>query len=150
MRHKNRERVLRMFLASLLESDLSTRELKEVAIRLTEQSFSWDFGVILHDTIMHLSDLEVDKKVPYHWDEFDKTAYEIVQRRKITKKMLIDFIKSVSPEELWSMVQFNLPVREIFIEFFSLASREEANHLMEMLQGGRRADAYLKGIIQRG
>ena len=148
MRHKTRERVMRLFLASLLESDLSTRELKEVAIDLTEQRFSWEFGKILHDTIMHLSDLEVDKQLPYHRDEFDKIAYEIVQRRRIAKKVLIDFIGSVS-QDLGRSVPFGPPVRQILKEFFSLASREEANHLMEMLEGGK-ADAYLKGIMQRG
>lgn len=149
MRHKTRERVMRIFLASLLESDLSTRELKEVAIGLSEQRFSWEFGKILHDTILHLSDLEVDKQLPDHRDEFDKIAYEIVQRRKITKKMLIDFIGFVS-KDLGRIVPFDPPMREILKEFFSLASREEANNLMEMLQGGRNADAYLKGIMQRG
>ena len=149
MRHKTKERVMRILLASLLESDLSTRELKEVANGLTEQRFSWDFGKILHDTIMHLYDLEVDKQPPFHQDEIENIAYEIVKRRKITKKLLTDFIGIVS-QDLRRMVPFDPPVREILVDFFNLASREEANHLMEMLQEGKKADAYLKGIMQRG
>lgn len=149
MRSKTRARVMRLFLASLLESNLSVRELDEVAQGLTEQSFSWEFGELLQEITIHLKELESTKKQLNRSDNLQAFTYDIVQRRKIPKAALIELVKDVYPDIGSTMRLTNFTVREIIREFLSLASPKKAEKLIDILNEGIERDEYLKGIMRR-
>lgn len=149
MRLKTRERVMRMFLASLLDSDLSIRELKEVANDFTGQTFSWEFGKLVHEIIEHLDTTQLVKQLSSHPDELDEFAYQLVQRRRIPKIALLDVVRSISPA-IHSHLSTKSTVRDILSEFLILATQKETDNFMTFLEGENRGDAYLKGIMKRG
>jgi hypothetical protein len=149
MRLKTRERAARIVLASLLGSDLTIRELKELADGLSEHSFSWELSDLLRDTLRHLTDFEEVSKSRDHPDELEELAYTIVQRRRLPKRMIIEYMRDAASIPTKQMIEPNLPIREMLRAFFRTASLSDIDKFMDMIQGNKRTDAYLKGIIRR-
>ena len=149
MRLKTRERAIRIILASLLESDLSTRELKELADSLSQHSLSWDLSDLLRDTLSHLTKFEEANKLPDRLNELEDLAYSIVQRRRLSKKVILNHMKNAASTPVDQMIQPKLSVRDMLHEFFLSAPLNEIDKFLELLQGSKKTDAYLKCIIQR-
>ena len=150
MDDRARLRVLRNFVASILMSNLSKSAIAEIAEELAYGRLGRDLSVMLKDVLMLLPDVPTVERYVGRVVEptpYAEMAHEIVQRKKITKKGLIQAIGSIAPR----LLKDDLPngtVREVLDWFFETATTQQGSKLLALLSGAEQ-DQYLKGISRR-
>jgi hypothetical protein len=150
MRSKSQARAIRKIVASLLDSDLTLRELRSVAENFSGgSSFAWELGRFLHETCIYLTDLEGRKGGEFDSANLEETAYDIIQRRRMSKRHVADLIAASMRDSPDSWLNSSLTVREMLAQFFDKVSESEAELFLDLLRGGQEADQYLTGIVQR-
>jgi hypothetical protein len=153
MSPKTRQRAMRSFLASLLQSDFNQHEMYELAEELTFGSFGKDLGDYLREWI-RIDDLGRFKETGSYSNEPDisnsllGTALEIIGRRKLSKKMVVQIMSLASSWVKPKNLENSGTVREIVERYMFTASQAEIAKFLNIL-GGEPADAYVKGISRR-
>lgn len=156
MRPGNKERLRRVLLAAVLKSDLSLNEMQDLADEMSASpDFVWEFSSLLRDIIDRLRTTGPRKQSSQKPDASTvlEAAYRAIQRRRLSKKEVLETMAKVSPGTEWRS-RFTLPVREILAYFFSVASPSELARFLERFDVNPdfqdlRQDAYLRGIDRK-
>lgn len=151
-----KERLRRVLLAAVLKSDLSLNEMQHLADEMSASpDFVWEFSSLLRDVIDRLQKTGPRKQVSQKPDASSvlEAAYHAIQRRRLSKKEVLETMAKVSPGTEWRS-RFALPMREILAYFFSVASPSEAAQFLERFDVNPdfqelRQDAYLRGIDRK-
>lgn len=153
MNPKTRQRALRCFLGALLQSDLSPREMHEIAEAMKSGELGSHLGEMILDIIQY-SEVEPQKEIETPSMEFDvrssiiKAALDTVVKRRLSKKQVLQLMAIVSPEAASAQMRINSTVRELIARFLKTASYADAMMFLNILEG-EPTDAYLKGISNR-
>lgn len=147
MRDQIEEKLNRIWLAALLESDLTSLELKQVANLLTSSpTFLWNFADLLGDVSRKISrkvESETSLK-PNGVMDLDY-VHSLVRSKRLSKKRLWEIManinKKISPDILESPNNYHM-----LVNFFENSSASQFEDLIFKLQGGAGDDPYLAGI----
>jgi hypothetical protein len=145
-----RQRILRSFLASLLQSEISFDDMRELARELEIGSFGKELSKILHDSILNFAELNIASPSDYDGDLSLNSAYNIIAARKMPKKMVLELMKIASPGIPESAIKSLLSrsLSDAVKKYLELASENEKRAFLDIIQG-KSADAYLSGINRR-
>ncbi len=153
MRTNLREKALRIILSSILTSDLSANDIRILSRSLTQdRDFSWDLGTALKDIANRLYQHSLEVK---SHDQTSDTSDQVnealgaIKRRRLSKKVLIQYMNKASPFYILPNQSAKLSAKELLMDFFykSLNSgKSELLHLLE--QGTISGDDYLQGIMR--
>ncbi len=150
MRPKTQQRALRVILASLMGSDLSVSELRELANGLPDPEFAERLSDLLEMALLHISYKESKEVSAGHLEEDYDLILEAVQRRRLAKRDLISILRDVSMSSLPSSVlDQNNTTRQILERFLFGATPMEIMRLKNVLHVEGVRDRYLKGIVER-
>lgn len=149
MRASTRDRIQRLLCAALLNSELSEVDLRNFA---DEAAIGGGQDIMLQlsrNLLFIMGDWENrQKQFPAYssFSNYADVAYDYVQRRRMSKKELLELIHSITK------VRFDIPesasLREILRLFFNLASDVDTRKLMTRIQP-RDGDPFLQGIMDR-
>ena len=149
-RSRTRERAVRILLSALLDSDLTTTELSEIAQELSESpTLSWDLGALLRDVLSKLDIPPTKKPVSRIRDTLDTVAYSMVSRRRLSKQTVLELMSTAKGKQQTELGNPNQTMRELLKEFLSTASTKERRKFMEMVENSGKEDPYLQGITRR-
>jgi hypothetical protein len=146
MNHKVRQRAMRSFLASLLQSNLTNAEMRELADDLTIGSFGKELGNFIQDAMLNLMD--VDRKTDYIKSDSEQiiNAHNIIARRRLSKSAVLQLMQLASPK--LRLPQLNGTMKDILESYFAIATPIDRDKFLSILRG-EPADPYLKGISRR-
>lgn len=157
MKSKTREQAIRLFLSSLVNSDLSVREIRDISeALLCDRDFSENLGRALKNLavslegFMDLRELKPsDEYFIFPQNSIDE-ALSLIRKKRIPKKNIIAMIRALSPEWVHFPSDYrSLNVRELLDAFFHSASDRTANDFLNWLHEGSLPDDYLKGIMRK-
>lgn len=157
MKSKTREHAIRLFLSSLVNSDLSVREIRDISeALLRDRDFSENLGSVLKSTAMILEgspNLREFKPTAECFGSSQNSideALSLIKRKRISKKNIIAMIRAFSPEWVHFPSEDRiLKVRELLDVFFDSASDRSVNDFLKWLREGSPPDDYLKGIMRK-
>jgi hypothetical protein len=151
MDRKARQRILRSFLASLIQSELSVDDLRALAIELDTGSLGQELSQIILDTIRGIAKFDDNSaNADFPADDPLDEALNAIQTRKMPKKMVMELMKIASPSlrEPTIAPSMQKSLSQGLRRFFESATENERQVFLEILSG-KSADAYLKGITSR-
>jgi hypothetical protein len=148
MNPKTRQRAMRGFLASLLQSDLSKFEIKEIAEDLYYGSFGRELGELIRDSMDMWTDADRYNPKSIQESPSTKAIYDTIVRRRIPKRSVIQLMTLASPGLKSKQFSPNASVPELLEKFLSTATQGEIQSFSSILEG-EPVDAYLKGISRR-
>lgn len=152
MRPETRDTVMRLLLAALLNSRLSARELREFADEIIgNASIGFHFGKLIQDVVTRLDESGAVKRVERLKENVgdEDEAYATVQRRRLSKRGILDRMAAVVPPSNVNFSAEKMTVREILAKFFRAVTPEERKKFMALIESTDAGDAYLSGIVQR-
>lgn len=154
MRPRTRDKISRILLAALMRSGLTPGELRELHDDLVRRDaeFLADFGRLLGDVLHHFRELESKKSYKF-WNQTSehlKAAYTAIQRRRLSKRAVLDIMLDISSGIEGAKISPELPLKHLLQLFFESASQLEARRFVNTVRGETDGDAYLRGIIRRG
>ena len=151
MRSQNFERILRNLLAEILRSDLSLPDLHEVADDfLHSGELSRRLGYLLRHQgglLEQSRDLSAHRVKAVPAAIAADEIFDLVQRRKIPKRVLLEILSSFNPRSANSLRDDKLSVRDALHRFFEEASASERDRLLSLLSGI--GDDYLSEMLKR-
>ena len=159
MNTKIRERAMRVLLSSLLESNLTVREMNEVSNAFMDDSeFPQTLGQLIKDTVrsMEANTRSLKPKLakiapPKTDDTSVKTAVLLIKKKHLSKNAVLERFGTLSPDtqafidklpkklsltEIMNRCHNEMPQQ--FNEFLSLLKERETPY-----------DPYLEGILQK-
>jgi len=147
MREAARRRVIRSCLASILTSDLTRSEIHELVLELQSGRLGYELAAVVRDLSIILRD-EPEYHQSSEPDGPDpvELAYQFVQRRKLSKKALIDLMQELGLRPTRSAVSGS--IKDLLAWCFQVGSQGQTSKLLNAL-GGAKQDPYLKGIVGR-
>jgi hypothetical protein len=159
MNRKIRQRALRSFLASLLQSELSSRDLRELASELAHGGMSQELSQLILEFValsdspsskhaLGASGLSSSTDAPSTTHEKKKRAIEIINKRRLSKQMVRQLMQLASPHMDPNQFPPSDTNKQLLDRFFSQASDSDTSRLVSILEG-EPADQYLKGISSR-
>lgn len=154
MRQSNPERAVRLMMASLLQSDLSPKQLRQVLDWLRDERGHSGFLHALGNLVRLVEDSaggdsRAAAATPLR-DPWASAAWSAIQRRRLSKKELIEAAERVEPGIANILNERSQPVKAILEQIGELASDKSRKELLALLS--RRSegeDEYLKGIMER-
>ena len=153
MQPRIRGRLVRNIVAALMQSDLTTSELRELAEELASGRFGRDIGVLLRDVLFSVQDAETGKANKREREvgelSIEAIATEIVRRRKMPKKAVLELIMKVSPRSSPQELVRAGTISDLLRKFFQTSSPHEQSKFLSILDSGSAEDPYLKGIVGR-
>lgn len=152
MKQSSQKRFVRHFMASILSSDMTENEIKELIYDVFDnpeliQEIKWGLKAILD--ISHSAGVHKHKFEQLRLDEPIEIAYNVIKNRRLSKSKVLGNIKIVSGSNTTRKIRDDQTVREIIENFFSVATPQEQELFLEIL--GHKSsdeDAYLQGIIR--
>lgn len=138
---------MRSFLAALLQSDLSTGELEELAKEFSNGAISLDLSNLISDAISSLADVGHIRVRNEPSNALTAQAYTTIMNRRFSKKIVADLMRIASPM-LSSKALVTLQsktLKEMLNWYFNEVSSEEFNRFMSSIAGAS-SDEYLAGI----
>lgn len=148
MNQKTCQRAMRSFLASLLQSDLTPTELRQLADELMVGSFGRELGEFIEDVMLSLGDdrrLRDDVGKPeLGWEE----AYEVILRRRLSKEAVLHLMAIASPQLNSQKIPSGKTLKRYLEWYAKIASSDEFSRFLSII-GGESVDPYLKGITHR-
>jgi hypothetical protein len=148
MNLKARQRIMRSFLASLLQSDLDESDLRELADDLAHGDIGIEMGELIREAMLNISDIGRSKKDTSHVVPGDIVAYDLVNQRRLPKKFVYDVMALAAPWMKTEKIPASASMRELLKHYFNNASDAERRKFLTLLQG-ESVDPYLKGISRR-
>jgi len=152
MTPKTRERAARVLLSSLLTSDLTASELRELSEEmLSSPDFLANLSILLRDLATRLSHGDGQRK---HSDangesrQLSELLYSEIQRRRLSKADVLALLSRVSPTMLGAR-STDLPLRRLLRDYLIRASQSEREQLVKLLSSEKSDDPYLRGILKR-
>jgi hypothetical protein len=113
---------LRVFTAALLNSNLSSSELRELADGIGSGEFSREFSDLLYNISLQLSEGMLKKRLYRDFGmekkSLEKSAYNIIQNRRLPKRELFKLVEIISPRILRKL-SVNGTAKEILATFFN-------------------------------
>ncbi len=153
MKSRNRERALRTLLTAFLKSELTVREIRDLSREMESPSFLGEFRVLLQGVVEKLESRpakqSAPREIPLAFRDIQSSLYEAIQRRRISKKELLELMEKVYPEITRKGWSKDVPVRELVREFVTAVPLDKANDFLSLLDPRGGEDAYLQGIIRR-
>jgi hypothetical protein len=153
MQPRTRHRLIRSIVAALMQSDLTVEELRELADELATESFGRDLGAMLRDVLFTVREAEVGKSNKREREvgqlSVEAIAMEIVRRRKLPRKVVVDLILRVSPRFRSQQAVRSGTISGMLRKFFQTSAPHEQNEFLNLLDKGTAEDPYLRGIVDR-
>ena len=157
MRSKTRERARRIIVSSLLRSDLTMSEIREIGKAFVNQfDFSQDLGCVIKDVVMtlgtsspfgHTKHYMPDYKS--HNEPFERAIF-LINKKRLPKRQVVPILNALRPDMVDHFRKPKLTMREMVTAFFKIASKSQIADFMDCLEKGLSySDDYLKGIMQR-
>jgi hypothetical protein len=154
MNQRARHRAIRNIVGSILMSDLSKSEIYDIADELSFGGLGGELGHLLRDASQIIGDFSTD---PYSHDissppRLWEVAHDMIQRRKISKKTVLEVMASIAPKLFGKNMPPNITttgtMRQLLEWFFQTATPVQASRLVNFLSDSAQ-DPYLKGIVRR-
>lgn len=145
---QSRHRALRLISASLISSDFSARELRDVAESLHHGALRDDLFHFLMETSFRLSTSDSHSSPRRFSDERSEEAYDLIQKKRIPKSRVFELVSSAIGSHPPFPLNSSVTVRDMLDEFFSFASEKESELFIKMISGVGSEDPYLN-IIAR-
>jgi hypothetical protein len=150
MDRKVRQRVMRSFIAALLQSELSLEELRQLSFDISTGTFGAELSRLLEESIFALrgSGAHEGKDAPDGVEDF---VSSVIQKRRLSKKAVLEMMSSASPKKALKDPNTSASMREVLERFFRTASSSEISKFLNLLDPGetKTTEAYLRGIIRR-
>jgi hypothetical protein len=156
---KLRQRAIRNFIASLLMSDMTAVEIRQLAKELRQGSFGEELGRLVHE-LAELTDfssrenmrpdkLRREENASRKLDSRRDIALETIYRRRMTKRMVSELMKLASPRlDVNNFASGGASLKEQVDRYLDTVPDKEIDRFLTLLGGGE-IDPYLKGISQR-
>jgi len=162
MNAKIRERAMRVLLSSLLESNLTVREMNEISDAfMDDKEFPQTFGQLIKDIVIsmetntrslkpkpartELSENEENDDTPV------KTALLLIKKKRILKNGVLERLRTSSPD-IQAFIE-KLPKKLSLTEILNRCYNEMPQQFNEFLSWLREReipyDDYLEGILQK-
>jgi hypothetical protein len=150
MNSNTHQRILRTFLALLLQSDLSIAEMQTLARELEDGSFLKELSALLREMIFYLEERnEPGKSTPDQTNDSRKAlARSIIVKRRLPRKAVAQLMMLASPGMRQDALPTSGTTGHLLEKYFSLANQFEIDKFLSIL-AGEPADAYIQGISQR-
>lgn len=151
MNEKARRRAIRIFVGSMLASDLTRNELRQIADDLSFGSFGGELGIALRDVTAGLGDSPSEYypvNAAQAGDYPAELAFDVITRRKLSKRIVLNSITTAAPKLAKKILVADGSTRDLLQRFFDAATSAEQARLLNLLNGDTQ-DAYLKGIARR-
>lgn len=157
MRSKTRERARRIIVSSLLRSDLTMSEIREIGKAFVNQfDFSQDLGCVIKDLAKSIdSSIRMGKVKPLipdyerHNEPFER-AILLINKKRLPKRQVVPILNALRPDMEDYLRKAKLTMREMVTAFFETASKSQIAEFMDWLEKGLSySDDYLKGIMRR-
>jgi hypothetical protein len=148
MNQKARRRAMRIFLAALLQSEMTADELNELSDELARGNLSQELAEFIREAARTLfegrsSGNDFEQALPNVLE-----AFQLISRRKLSKKFVLDIMMLASPWLRHQKVQTDGTMRDLLERYFALAPLTDVRKFVRTLQG-ETSDQYLKGISRR-
>src|SRR5258708_22354897 len=150
MNDRLRQRTIRFFIASILMSDLSEAEINVIAKELTRGMLGKDIGEILREMVLvSAKSFDLDQHIKSSAPSTQAyEAYEIAKRRRLSKKVLANYMAAASPHLPRKFFVSEAPLKDFLENYFEIAPSSEAAFFLNILKG-ELSDPYLRGIVGR-
>lgn len=157
MRSKTRERAKRIIVSSLLRSDLTMSEIREIGKAFVNQfDFSQDLGSVIKDVVMTLGTSTSLRYTKHHKPDYERNnepferAILLINKKRLPKRQVVPILNALSPDMEDYLRKAKLTMREMVTAFFKTASKSQIAEFMDWLEKGLSySDDYLKGIMRR-
>lgn len=153
MKPNTRKRFIRVFMSSVLTSDMTEKELMEFI-----NEFPYDPELILEikqglSTILKVLHTTQTNENEFSYTLFNdqlESAYATIQKRRLPKEFILEMIRSVVGSKEVKEYSVNNTVRELLAKFYSMTTQREQALFSELLDYGKsKDDAFLQGIIRK-
>lgn len=148
MRAKSRQKAVRTLFASIVSSDLSVAELRDLAFELQGGILSHELGSALAMFVDQLMRTEMPSDTGRDIDSDVEAVLQVMKRRRLSKSRLAQMMSSLEPTSSLPRIQ-DVTAEEYIREFFLRASSAERHHLLSLLDAPSVDDPYLDGIMKR-
>ena len=157
MNAKTRERAMRVLLSSLLESNLTVREMNEISDALLEDSdFPQTFGQLIKDIVisMEVNTRSLKPKptiIQLADDTPVKTALLLIKKKRLLKNGVLERLRTLSPDiqRFLEKLPKKLSLPEILNRCYN-EMPQQFNEFISWLSGKEIPyDDYLEGILQK-
>jgi hypothetical protein len=145
MNQKTKQIVIRRLLASLMEADLSTTELRDIAHLFESPQFPEEFGRLLLEVLAHF-DHDGSARHPRSSNR-ELEAYSLVQQRRMPKESVARLMDEATRRRF--LFNQKWPLRELLKEFSHASSPAEFEKFLDLLRSNSSLDPFLKGISER-
>jgi len=147
MNQDMRRRAKRGFLASLLQSDLSTSDMLDLAEDLMYGSFGRELGEFLRESLAGISDYSRGGQLSLA-PSAQTLALDLIGRRRMSKRSVVQLMSLASPGVGPQNFPANATMKEMIDKYFMMAPTAEIDKFISILEG-EPADPYIKGIARR-
>jgi len=155
MNEKIEEHVLRLIISSILNSDLTMRELRDISKLLAgDDGFSLRLSNIINDILKSLNNnLSPRKNIKDSYLAEDngkiEKALSLIRRKRLSKNKVLSLIEEISPSML-HLSSNNYTMHEILDTYFNLESDYNIDLFFKRLNSAKLlVDDYLRGIIEK-
>ncbi|MGJ8617356.1 MAG: hypothetical protein ACSHWS_10975 [Sulfitobacter sp.] len=140
MRTEKYNRLVRSLAASVLQSDLTDKELKELLEMLQNGRLNRDLENVLEGFVWKIPSYEHSKN--HFADDFTEDVLET----RVSKTLLHNVISSLLGEDAPNKSK---TMRDMIIAFEMQASSNQKKKLLDILRSNVEGDAFLRGISDR-
>lgn len=138
---------LRNVVASVLTTQLSSREIRDLAMDL-RGSLGFELSDVLYDLSMRFSRFDMASESKRPSDEIDSLA-RVLENRDVSKAQVFSIMREIAPEAApKTLSKFGL--ERMLSEFSGRASENQNKVFQKRLNALVSDDPFLRGIIKRG
>ena len=161
MNPRIRRRAFRNFVASLLLSEMTTAEMRQLADNLSYGNFGSELGELVRDMAQLLAtdnskkeigrnkgQSERNKNLSSLQDSRIRVALNAINRRRLSKKAIWELMRTASPGFDTDAVSADATMKEHVSKYFESVSANDVARFLNLLEG-ETTDAYLRGISKR-
>ena len=153
MQPRTRQRLVRSIVASLMQSDLTASELRELAEEFSEGKLGREVGRFLREILFSVRDFENRKEHPRNnkleASSIEALAHDVVRRRKISKRVLADMVTKVAPHLDPRSLGSAGTIHDMLERFFQQSSPRQHQDFINLLESRSVEDPFLRGIVGR-
>ncbi|WP_321809180.1 MULTISPECIES: hypothetical protein [unclassified Burkholderia] len=157
-----RDRLIRIFISSLLKEEFSQNERRAVVNILRSPDFGFDFSEIVgtvysaieghgawSQVILSAEKSESERENRSNSpEELLDEIMQIAKRKRLSKAALLNILNKVD-SNVANNLSTESSITRIVETFFLHSSQEQRYELFNLLAGEKRDDEYLKGISER-
>jgi hypothetical protein len=145
---KDKNKIIRILLSALLDSDLGQTDLRQLALDLEDGRLAGDLARAL-DSFLNASDLSYSSKAyqPYMGAEpaAVRKVLDAIKRKRLSKAEVMNAMTTsgrvrISPEGT---------MKELVTRYLQMSTDAEAVEFVAKIVGPSSADPFLKGIANR-